>query len=143
MILRYERVNQLSGVCLDEQIPLAWVDNHILIAQDMSMAVGLKIEYPDTLFVSSSQIDELHNAFTSMLNQLALLEDTETRLQFVTICHNQYGEMIEDYLMELPRENQTAFPIQAGHGQALRGEAPCRRAPPVLLLFIPRDRARG
>jgi hypothetical protein len=106
MILRYERVNQLSGVCLDEQIPLAWVDNHILIAQDMSMAVGLKIEYPDTLFVSSSQIDELHNAFTSMLNQLALLEDTETRLQFVTICHNQYGEMIEDYLMELPRENQ-------------------------------------
>ena len=90
MTLRYERVNQLSGVCLDEQIPLAWVDNHVLIAQDMSMAVGLKVEYPDTLFVSSSQIDELHNAFTSMLNQLALLEDTETRLQFVTICHNQY-----------------------------------------------------
>ena len=68
-MLNYERVNQLSGICLDEQIPLAWVDNHVLISQDMSMAVGLKIEYPDTLFVSSAQIDELHNEFTSMLNQ--------------------------------------------------------------------------
>jgi len=41
MMLRYERANQLAGVCLDEQIPRACVDNHVLIAQDMSMAVGL------------------------------------------------------------------------------------------------------
>jgi type IV secretory pathway VirB4 component len=117
MTLRYERVNQLSGVCLDEQIPLAWVDNHVLIAQDMSMAVGLKIEYPDTLFVSATQIDEIHNAFTSMLNQLALLEDTETRLQFITICHNQYKQMIDDYLMEMPRENHLLSQFKRDLGQ--------------------------
>ena len=105
-MLQYQRTNQLSGVCLDEQIPLAWVDNHVLISQDMSMAIGMKIEYPDTLFVSSGQIDELHNAFSSMLNQLALLNDAETRIQFVTVCHNQYGEMIDSYLENLPAENQ-------------------------------------
>ena len=116
-MLNYERVNQLSGICLDEQIPLAWVDNHVLISQDMSMAVGLKIAYPDTLFVSSVQIDELHNEFTSMLNQLALLDDTETRLQFVTICHNQYGQMIDDYMMEMPRENQLLSQFKRDLGQ--------------------------
>ena len=116
-MLNHDRVNQLSGICLDEQIPLAWVDNHVLISQDMSMAVGLKIEYPDTLFVSSVQIDELHNEFTSMLNQLALLDDTETRLQFITICHNQYGQMIDDYMMEMPRENQLLSQFKRDLGQ--------------------------
>jgi hypothetical protein len=50
----YERVNQLSGVCLDEQIPLAWVDNHVLIAQDMSMAAGLKVWAMRRALVSAS-----------------------------------------------------------------------------------------
>lgn len=105
-VLDYQRVNQLSGVCLDEFIPINWIDQHVLVAQDMSLAVGLKVEYPDTLFVSEVQADELHNAFTSMLNQLALLDETETRLQFVTLCHNQYGTMLDDYLRTLPAENQ-------------------------------------
>ena len=83
------------------------------------MAVGLKIAYPDTLFVSSVQIDELHNAFTSMLNQMALLDDTETRLQ------------VRDHLPQpvwpddgrLPDEDAprkpAAFAVQAGPGPAL------------------------
>lgn len=116
-MLQYERVNQLSGVCLDEQIPISWIDNHIIVAQDMSLAVGLRIDYPDTLFVSEAQADELHNTFTSMLNQLALLDDTETRLQFVTVCHNQYGKLIEDYLLTVPPENQLLAQFKRDIGQ--------------------------
>ena len=52
-----------------------------------------------------------------MLNQLALLDDTETRLQFVTICHNQYGQMIDDYMMEMPRENQLLSQFKRDLGQ--------------------------
>jgi len=116
-MLQYERVNRLSGVCLDENIPLAWVDTHVLISQDMSLAVGLKIEFPDTLYVSCGQIDELHNNFASMLNQLALLSDTETRLQFVTICHNQYEEMIGEYLKSVPSENPLLAQFKRDMGQ--------------------------
>lgn len=104
-MLDYERLNRLSGVCLDEEIPVAWIDNHVIVAQDMSLAVGLRVQYPDTLFVSSAQADELHNAFGSMLNQLAVMGDTETRLQFITICHNQYGQLFDDYLLTMPKGN--------------------------------------
>ena len=104
-MLNHERINQLSGVFLDEQIPLAWVDNHVLISQDMSMAVGMKLEYPDTMFVSGAQSDELHNGFSSMLNQMALLSDHETRLQFITVCHNQYDDVLDNYTLSLPKDN--------------------------------------
>jgi hypothetical protein len=104
-MLDYERINRLSGICLDEEIPIAWIDNHVIVAQDMSLAVGLRVQYPDTLFVSSAQADELHNAFSSMLNQLAVMGDTETRLQFITVCHNQYGQLLDDYLETMPKDN--------------------------------------
>ena len=41
-MLDYERLNRLSGVCLDEEIPIAWIDNHVIVAQDMSLAVALR-----------------------------------------------------------------------------------------------------
>lgn len=116
-MLDYERLNRLSGVCLDEEIPIAWIDNHVLVAQDMSLAVGLRVQYPDTLFVSSAQADELHNAFSSMLNQLAVMGDTETRLQFITICHNQYGQLLDDYLLTMPKGNPLLAQFKQDIGQ--------------------------
>lgn len=116
-MLDYERLNRLSGVCLDEEIPIAWIDNHIIVAQDMSLAVGLRVQYPDTLFVSRAQADELHNAFSSMLNQLAVMGDTETRLQFITICHNQYGQLLDDYLLTMPKGNPLLAQFKQDIGQ--------------------------
>ncbi|MBK7091815.1 MAG: hypothetical protein IPH59_08850 [bacterium] len=116
-MLDYERINRLSGVCLDEEIPIAWIDNHVIVAQDMSLAVGLRVQYPDTLFVSSAQADELHNAFSSMLNQLAVMGDTETRLQFITICHNQYGKLLDDYLSTTPKGNPLLAQFKQDIGQ--------------------------
>lgn len=116
-MLDYERLNRLSGVCLDEEIPIAWIDNHVIVAQDMSLAVGLRVQYPDTLFVSSAQADELHNAFSSMLNQLAVMGDTETRLQFITICHNQYGQLLDDYLLTMPKGNPLLAQFKQDIGQ--------------------------
>jgi type IV secretory pathway VirB4 component len=116
-MLDYERLNRLSGVCLDEEIPIAWIDNHVIVAQDMSLAVGLRVQYPDTLFVSSAQADELHNAFSSMLNQLAVMGDTETRLQFITICHNQYGQLLDDYLLTMPKGNALLAQFKRDIGQ--------------------------
>ena len=116
-MLDYERINRLSGVCLDEEIPVAWIDNHVIVAQDMSLAVGLRVQYPDTLFVSSAQADELHNAFSSMLNQLAVMGDTETRLQFITICHNQYGQLLDDYLSTTPKGNPLLAQFKQDIGQ--------------------------
>lgn len=116
-VLDFQRVNQLSGVCLDEEIPIAWVDSHIIVAQDMSLAVALKIEYPDTLFISAAQADELHNTFTSMLNQMATLDESETRLQFVTICHNNYGDVLDQYLLSLPKDNPLLAQFKRDMGQ--------------------------
>ena len=97
-MLQFERMNRLSGVCLDEEIPIAWVDNHLLVAQDLSLAVGLRVQYPDTLFVSSEQADELHNAFSSMLNQMAVMGDGEARLQFI---HCQCQHFCHQYSLSL------------------------------------------
>jgi len=116
-MLDYERLNRLSGVCLDEEIPIAWIDNYVIVAQDMSLAIGLRVQYPDTLFVSSAQADELHNAFSSMLNQLAVMGDTETRLQFITICHNQYGQLLDDYLLTMPKGNALLAQFKRDIGQ--------------------------
>lgn len=116
-MLDYERINRLSGVCLDEEIPIAWIDNHVIVGQDMSLAVGVRVQYPDTLFVSGAQADELHNAFSGMLNQLAVMGDTETRLQFITVCHNQYGQLLDDYLQTMPNGNPLLAQFKRDIGQ--------------------------
>ena len=122
-MLQFERINRLSGVCLDQEIPIAWVDNHVIIAQDLSLAVGLRVQYPDTLFVSSEQADELHNAFSSMLNQMAVMGDGEARLQFLTICHNQYDELLDDYLLTMPQGNPLLAQFKRDIGQHYREKA--------------------
>jgi hypothetical protein len=116
-MLDFERINRLAGVCLDEEIPIAWIDNHVIVAQDMSLAVGMRVQFPDTLYVSGSQADELHNAFSSMLNQLAVMGDTETRLQFITLCHNQYGHLIDEYLQSIPNGNPLLAQFKRDLGQ--------------------------
>ena len=122
-MLQFERMNRLSGVCLDEEIPIAWVDNHLLVAQDLSLAVGLRVQYPDTLFVSSEQADELHNTFSSMLNQMAVMGDGEARLQFLTICHNQYDQLLDDYLLTMPQGNPLLAQFKRDIGQHYRDKA--------------------
>jgi len=63
----------------------------------------------------------LHNAFSSMLNQMAVMGDVEARLQFLTICHNQYDELLDDYLLTMPQGNPLRR-SSSGHRAALPGK---------------------
>lgn len=103
--MQTDRVNELSGCALDDYIPLTWVDQHVLVSKDLSLSAGFHIQWPDTLFISDEQGDQLHNSLTSMLNQMALLDNMETRLQWITICHNDYSLFLQKYLETLPDNN--------------------------------------